>query len=592
MTIGLTPGVYVEDVTGPGAIEGVPTWGVAFLGHTCLDLPAAPTLVTSKDDFKAKFGAPVWGAYLHWAVSKFFDNGGLYCWVLGVKHDGDTAANAGLVLTSSTNDENTGQPDTTTFEAASSGLWGNLLWLSVGITPGNPNAKPLAGLTTITVCVLDADINPAFQKQWTSDKLKLASLADRNWLWAFVQANTNSIDTVYADLSDQDKHQKIYILESFAGLSISNMNAIQNALNRSSSFVRCTSTYASLAFATGWYPLGGGSSFTYPSQTGAALTDTPGANSGITGDDYATALEALAGIQGISTIATPDVVVIEGAVNTDTNNPSLSTQSNIVGAVASACEEPGRYWFYVVDPPVSLGAEDTVSFKNGTYDNPADNAVASSYAALFWPYLTVAHPTTGKFFRVPPSGAVAGRFVYTDINVGVHQAAAGVNFGALSNVSSLGVDEPITDGLQDAVYPDGLNVIRNRIHYGICIWGCRTLSYDPNWEHIPVRRLFNYVEKSLVEGLQQFVFDVNNVHLWVRVTRDVTWFLIGLWKNGALFGRTQADAFRVTCDETNNTSETMQQGYLYVKVEIAPVHPAEFIVIQISQKMANANSGS
>lgn len=592
MTIGLTPGVYVEDVTGPGAIEGVPTWGVAFLGHTCLDLPAAPTLVTSKDDFKAKLGAPVWGAYVHWAVSKFFDNGGLYCWVLGVKADGDTAASANVVLTSSTVDTQTGVADTTTLEAASTGLWGNLLWLSVGITPGNPNAIARAGLSTVTVCVLDSDINPQFQSGWTSDDLKVATVTDRNWLWGYVQENLNSIDSVVVDLSSQQTNKKIYVLENFSGLSVSNMSSIQNYINQRSSFIRCTSTYTSLAFAAGWYPLGGGTSFTYPTQTGAQVVGNAGIDSTMTGDDYTAALEMLAGMQGVSMIATPDIVVIEGAVNIQTKNPSLATQSSVVGAVANECEKPGRYWFYVVDPPVSLSAQDTVSFINGTYDLPADNAIASSYAAIFWPYLTAIHPTTGKFFKVPPSGAVLGRFVYTDINVGVHQAAAGVNFGALSNVSSLGVDKPITDSLQDVVYPEGLNVIRSRIHFGICIWGCRTLSYDPNWEHIPVRRLFNYVEKSLVEGLQQFVFDVNNVHLWVRVTREVTWFLVGLWKNGALFGRTQAEAFRVTCDETNNTQASMQQGYLYVKVEIAPVHPAEFIVIQISQKMANANSGT
>jgi hypothetical protein len=165
-----------------------------------------------------------------------------------------------------------------------------------------------------------------------------------------------------------------------------------------------------------------------------------------------------------------------------------------------------------------------------------------------------------------------------------------VNYGALPYVAFLDVDSPITDDDQSAIYPEGINVIRNRINYGIAIWGARTLSHDPAWRYVNVRRLFNYVETSLVNGLQWAVFQANNRLLWESVKREVIQFLVGIWKSGGLFGDTQSQAFRVTCDETNNSNETIAQGYLYVRVEIAPVRPGEFIVIEIAQKMADSSA--
>lgn len=579
-----TPGVYIDEVSGPGSIEGVPTWIPAFIGQTQKEVAGVPTLVTSWDDYRTTFDAPAWRSYLSWAVSQFFDEGGLFCYVFGLNNGVGSAAN--VVFTGT----NTEAGYSATFDAAGNGLWGNLLWIQ--FDQGKP---AVAGVVNLTVCVRDCDINPEFEANWANDTNKV-SLMDRALLWKFVKKN--SLNSAVNDLSAEGggANDLVYTIESIAGLVLANMTDIASRINSNSSFVRFQGVQGKgtgLVLGMGWYPLGGGVKGTTETPTQPTADVTAAYNKGVdlsSGlSDYQGALAKLEGIPGISLIATPDIVTIEDVGEKTT----LTTQLSIANAVASECKKAGLYWFYAVDPPALLNSNDTVLFKSGTYNGTADNPIVSSYAALFWPWLNIPHPTAGNLvFPVPPSGAVLARFVNTDLTVGVHQAAAGVRFGALSAVSSLDVDTAITDAEQDTVYPQGLNVIRNRIYYGVCIWGARTLSPDPQWKHIPVRRLFSFVEKSLIEGLQQFVFDVNNVHLWVSVTRDVTAFLVGLWKIGALFGRTQTDAFRVTCDESNNTPATIAQGYLNVKVEIAPVHPAEFIVIEISQKLASPDAGA
>lgn len=568
-----TPGVYIDEVASPGSINGVPTWIAAYVGHTRPELAGVPALIASWSDFKSRFGAPVWRSYLAWAISQHFKEGGGPCYVVGAVET--TAGVCAQVTVSETDPVVPSQTDKVTFSAASEGKWGNILWISV-----EESAVPT--LLDISVCVRDCDLE---DKSTDGDqKANSVSAMDRTLIRQFLVKN--AISTQVKDLTAEGggPNDQVYVLERFPGMSFKSAPELMSAINNKSSFVRIDVDAGSPAVPAGWYFLGEGA-FTLTPLSSTGVTRVAGVDYVL---DYAGALSRIQGIPGISLIATPDASAIpanSGGKLTD----ALSAIRNVVGV----CGKQPTYWFYVVDPPATLNSSDVVSFKNGAYQGAGENPIVSPAAALYWPWIFVSHPTAANvIFPMPPSGAVIGRYVNTDLTVGVHQAAAGVQFGALSDVVSLDVDAPITDDEQGTVYPQGLNVIRNRIYYGVCIWGARTLSPDPAWIHVPVRRLFYFVEKSLIEGLQQFVFAVNNVHLWVSVSREITEFLVGLWKIGALFGRSQADAFRVTCDESNNTPTTIQQGYLNVKVEIAPVHPAEFIVIDISQKMASPDSGA
>jgi phage tail sheath protein FI len=192
--------------------------------------------------------------------------------------------------------------------------------------------------------------------------------------------------------------------------------------------------------------------------------------------------------------------------------------------------------------------------------------------------LVARDPSARLDVKVPPSGQVAGIYARVDVERGVHKAPANE---VLRGVIAL--ETGITKGEHDQLNPVGVNCIRTFPGQGIRIWGARTLSSDPEWRYLNVRRLFNFVEKSILQGTNWVVFEPNDHLLWGTVQRTITMFLRRVWRSGALFGRTPAEAFYVKCDEENNPPENRDVGILTVDIGIAPVKPAEFVVFRISQ---------
>jgi phage tail sheath protein FI len=179
---------------------------------------------------------------------------------------------------------------------------------------------------------------------------------------------------------------------------------------------------------------------------------------------------------------------------------------------------------------------------------------------------------------IPPSGHIAGVYARTDNERGVHKAPANeIVRGAL------GLKYNVSKGEQDILNPKGINCIRVMQGGGIRIWGARTLSSDPSWRYINVRRLFIMVETSIERATQWVVFEPNDHRLWKRVTRTIAAFLTLVWRQGALFGETPEKAFYVKCDEETNPPETIDVGQLIVEIGMAPVKPAEFVIFRIGQ---------
>jgi len=131
--------------------------------------------------------------------------------------------------------------------------------------------------------------------------------------------------------------------------------------------------------------------------------------------------------------------------------------------------------------------------------------------------------------------------------------------------------------------PNGINCIRVFPGRGIRVWGARTLSSDPQWKYLNVRRLFNYIEKSIQLSTQWTVFEPNDINLWAAINRDVSAFLTLAWRSGALFGASPSSAFYVKCDAELNTVEVRDAGQVIIEVGVAPVKPAEFVIFRISQ---------
>jgi len=226
----------------------------------------------------------------------------------------------------------------------------------------------------------------------------------------------------------------------------------------------------------------------------------------------------------------------------------------------------------ILDPPPGLNAQQIKEWRvnYAGYD--------SKYATLYWPWIKVMDPLAGKANFMPPSGAIAGIWARNDDTRGVHKAPANeVVRGAIS------LELNITKGEHDQLNPVAINAIRSFPGQGIRVWGARTLTSDPEWRYLNVRRLFNFVEESILQGTNWVVFEPNDPKLWDSVKRTITMFLRRVWRSGALFGRTQAEAFFVKCDEENNPPENRDVGILTVEIGIAPVKPAEFVVFRISQ---------
>ena len=229
---------------------------------------------------------------------------------------------------------------------------------------------------------------------------------------------------------------------------------------------------------------------------------------------------------------------------------------------------------FIVDPVRGTDINGIIEFRRKFYN---------SYGALYYPWILVNNPlTNAPNYAVPPSGAAAGTISYVDTIRGVHKAPAGTPDGYLD--SATGIDYVISKGEHDVLNPEGINVIRSFPTQGICLWGARTLASDPEWRYINIRRLFIFIEQSIDRATQWVIFEPNSPALWGSVIRNITAFLTRVWKDGALFGNTAEEAFYVKVDEENNPPEVRDVGQLIIEIGVAPVKPAEFVIIRISQK--------
>lgn len=289
-------------------------------------------------------------------------------------------------------------------------------------------------------------------------------------------------------------------------------------------------------------------------------------------DDYVgdaaerTGFAGLEAIDEVTMLAVPDLMAAyeQGAID-------LETVQAVQLAMIAHCELMGDR-LAILDPPPNLSPQQIKDWRvdGAGYD--------SKYAALYWPYIKVFDPATGSNRFVPPSGHVAGVWARNDDSRGVHKAPANeVIRGAIALQTNL------TKAEHDLLNPVGINCVRSFPGRGIRIWGARTLSSDPAWRYLNVRRLFNYLEESILMGTQWVVFEPNDDALWSRIERTIAAFLVNEWRKGALFGLTPDEAFYVKCDRETNPAEAIDAGQVTCQIGVAPVKPAEFVIFQLAQ---------
>ena len=159
----------------------------------------------------------------------------------------------------------------------------------------------------------------------------------------------------------------------------------------------------------------------------------------------------------------------------------------------------------------------------------------------------------------------------------------------LPRPKKLRFEREISKGEQEVLNPEGINCLRSFFGRGNRVWGARTISSDPEWTYVNVRRYFIYVEHSIDRSTQWAVFEPNGPRLWSNITDTISSFLFAEWRSGALLGATPEEAFFVRCDRSTMTQADLDNGRLICEIGIAVLKPAEFVIFRIGQKTADAS---
>ncbi len=256
--------------------------------------------------------------------------------------------------------------------------------------------------------------------------------------------------------------------------------------------------------------------------------------------------------------------------------------------IVTHCEKMGNR-FAILDGP-----ETETTLTNLTTMGGASGKMPgrTDYGAWYFPWIKVFDPVAKKYAGIPdglvampPSGHIAGVYARVDNERGVHKAPANETIrGALD------VTQRLSKAHQDGLNPKGVNCIRV-LNDNILVWGARTVGGDANTDlkYINVRRTLLFLRESIDLGTQWVVFEPNSPALWQRITRTVNAFLTNVWRSGALFGDTPAQAFYVKCDKETNPQSSIDAGRVVTEIGVAIVRPAEFVIFRISQM---AGSGS
>jgi uncharacterized protein len=284
----------------------------------------------------------------------------------------------------------------------------------------------------------------------------------------------------------------------------------------------------------------------------------------------ATGLEALGEIDDIAIVALPD----------GGTYALVETCAQAADRLISHAERM-RYRIAVVDAPRASSMNEVRAFR-GRFD--------SKYAALYHPHIEIFDPTERpaqgappKRLLLPPSGFVTGIYARSDIERGVHKAPANEVVRGLTKFEA-----NINKARQDVLNPEGINALRFFEGRGNRVWGARTMSSDPEWKYVNVRRLFIYIEHSIDKGTQWAVFEPNGPRLWANIRQTVEDFLLVLWRDGALLGDKPEQAYFVRCDRTTMTQNDLDNGRMICLIGIAPVKPAEFVIFRIGQWTGDA----
>lgn len=636
------PGVYVEEVpSGVRPIAAASTSIAAFIGVAERGSVGESVKVFNFTEYQNRYGGFLPGSFLSHAVYQFFNNGGTQCYIVRVA--GANAATANIVLRdrAATNS----QASLTIF-ASSPGAWGNQLAVviangtndpvnefnlavfyqdeltplerfdNLSMVPSAPNFVETATASSryIRVTINAANTNAqAGTSRGAAAPLALASPKTRfriningdGYQEVDLQAavpnpapdlNTaaNIATAIQARVRALTKLRASTDQNAFANFLCQVNNGVlllTSGVASASSSVKVALAANNSQDASGLLRLGllnGG-----VETLGATVLRpqnnpprTPPDNYFFIGDNSAPTAEVAsvrAGSEG-DAITTDQPYIDAFSKLDDKEDVSLIAVPGIgsaalVGAGMNYCANRSLSdCFFIGDmTQTDDTVEEAKNFRNAITPK-------NSYGAIYAPWVQMLDPTgrSSTPTLAPPSGFVAGLYAKTDGQRGVWKAAAGTS-AALGG--SVGLAVNLTDTQQGNLNPLNVNVIRQFAGSGIVLWGARTVTSDPAWNYIPVRRMAIFLRVSIYRGIQWAVFEPNDEDLWSSLRLSIGSFMMNLFRQGAFQGATAAQAFFVKCDNETTTQADIDAGVVNVLVGFAPLKPAEFVVVKISQKV-------
>lgn len=568
----LSPGVYVEEFeSGAKPMEGVGTSTAGFVGLAQRGpVEGVPQLITNFSDFRRTYGDYLsqneFGDYrfLAYAVESFFTNGGSRCFVARVAPS-DAKCSAGYAPAKET--------PVITFRAKNPGTWGDDI--SITLRPSSKaktqileildtpegkryRAKNSAGFHSGDVVAFSDGTSVTYNRVTKNQDNVLTfeedypdSVVDKNLLPAKVVTTCEfTLEVRYKDITE---------LYENASFNLSAANFIEKMTAKSDLI---TVTAEPLVETGRIMPPMDEAGVTAVSMSGGSN----GSVSSVSAADFIGEDRGAGKRTGIQSFVDNDVVSIIAV-------PGI-TDPNVQLTLVAHCENLASR-FAVLDIPKDAKKVQDVTAHRDMFD--------SDYAAMYHPWLEVYDPLDKKNIAIPPSGAMMGIYARSDNTRGVHKAPANEVVRAC-----VGLDCQFNKGEQDILNPKGINLIRSFPGQGIRVWGARTISSNPSWKYINVRRLFIFIEESIKANTSWAVFEPNDTALWVRVQRTISVFLTNLWRNGSLTGSSPEEAFFVNIGRDTMSQDDIDNGRLICVIGVAPVKPAEFVIFRITQKTGDS----
>jgi uncharacterized protein len=261
------------------------------------------------------------------------------------------------------------------------------------------------------------------------------------------------------------------------------------------------------------------------------------------------------------------IVAAPGASFGMANEPWRSSAEAVAAGLLRHCEAM-RYRVAVIDCGNGQSLQEVRALRA---------KLDSKYGALYYPWVRVARGA-GAELLLPPSGFVAGIYARVDAERGVFKAPANEAVR-----SATGFEAILSKAQQETLNPEGINCLRSFDDRGHLVWGARTVSSDPEWKYINVRRYFCYLQRSIDKGTQWAVFEPNGEALWMSMRQTIDGFLVNEWKRGALQGALREQAYFTRCDRTTMTQSDIDNGRVVCEIGIARIKAAEFMVFRIGQ---------